>query len=283
MTTANLPVVPSGGENLSTYLQAVNSAPLLTAEDERRLALAYRENEDLDAARELVLSHLRYVVKVARGFMGYGLPLSDLIQEGSIGLMKAVKRFDVSHNVRLASFAIHWIRAEIYNYVLHNWRLVRVATTKAQRKVFFNLRKSRERIGWMKSAEIDRLAEQLDVSPDDVREMEMRLGGSDVPFDGVVEDSDDEQFTPSQYLGDNTYEPSAVVERDMRDQMVSSQLSEALQSLDERSRDIVQRRWLAEDNKPTLNELAEEYQISAERVRQIERRAMDRMKEVIHL
>lgn len=272
---------PSVGENLGTYMQAVNAAPILSAKRERELALRYRNDNDLDAARELVVSHLRYVVKVARGFMGYGLPLTDLIQEGSIGLMKAVKRYDPNRDVRLVSFAVHWIKAEIYDYVLRNWRMVKVATTKAQRKLFFNLRKSRARLGWMKDAEVDQLAEELNVKPATVRQMESRLSGGDVAFDPQVDQDDEEAFrAPAQHLGDSRYDPAIVVENSEQESESRRQLAMALSRLDERSRDIVARRWLSDD-KPTLHVLADEYGVSAERIRQIEKRAMEKMKTAI--
>jgi RNA polymerase sigma-32 factor len=262
-------------------MQAVNAAPILTAERERELALRYHNEDDLDAARELVMSHLRYVVKVARGFMGYGLPLTDLIQEGSIGLMKAVKRYDPNRDVRLVSFAVHWIRAEIYDYVLRNWRMVKVATTKAQRKLFFNLRKSRARLGWMRDDEVNQLAEKLNVETATVRQMESRLSGGDIAFDAQADQDDDEAFlAPAQHLGDSRYDPAIVVSNAEQESESRQQLAAALTQLDNRSRDIVSRRWLSDD-KPTLHDLADEYGVSAERIRQIEKRAMEKMKTVI--
>ena len=283
--TQNLPIAInlSSSENLVSYMRAVNSAPILSAERERELALRYHNENDLEAARELVLSHLRHVVKVARGFMGYGLPLTDLIQEGSIGLMKAVKRFDPNRDVRLVSFAVHWIRAEIYDYVLRNWRMVKIATTKAQRKLFFNLRKSKAQLGWMKDEEVDQLAADLNVETDTVREMESRLSGSDISFDiSADSDDDDAVFAPAQHLGDQTYDPELVVSKQQHEELVTEQLGTALKELDERSRDIVERRWLS-DEKPTLHDLADEYGVSAERIRQIEKRAMEKMKGLISL
>ncbi|MXZ81075.1 MAG: RNA polymerase sigma factor RpoH [Gammaproteobacteria bacterium] len=268
-------------DNLSGYLRAVHAAPVLTAEQEYDLATRYRNEGDIDAARELVVSHLRHVVKVARGFMGYGLPLADLIQEGSIGLMKAVKRFDPNRDVRLVSFAIHWIRAEIYDYVLKNWRLVKVATTKAQRKLFFNLRKSRAKLGWMNEDEVQDLATSLDVDAETVREMESRMSGTDVAFDALADpDPDKPYLAPSQHLGDMRYNPEAVLIQHEHETESHDQLIQALEQLDERSKDIVVRRWLSDD-KPTLHDLAAEYSISAERIRQIEKRAMEKMKRVI--
>ncbi len=287
MTTASPITFPmtldvGSGQSMGAYLQAVNAAPMLEAEQEKALAVSYRDNEDLEAARQLVLAHLRYVVRVARGFTGYGLPLADLVQEGNIGLMKAVKRYDPDRDVRLVSFAIHWIRAEIYDYVLRNWRIVKVATTKAQRKLFFNLRKSRARLGWMKEAEIDTLAKNLDVDVSTVREMESRLTSHDIAFDGQDND-DDAACSPSATLGDMRYEPQRMLSAQDADENRSSQIGAAMKALDNRSRDIVQRRWLNEDSKPTLHDLADEYGVSAERIRQIEKRALEKMKDSIVL
>ncbi len=280
--TQQLPITISlPGENLGSYLRAVNAAPILSPQRERELALRYRDENDLDAARELVVSHLRYVVKVARGFMGYGLPLTDLIQEGSIGLMKAVKRYDPNRDVRLVSFAVHWIKAEIYEYVLRNWRVVKVATTKAQRKLFFNLRKSRTRLGWMKDDEVKQLAKKLNVEVDTVRQMESRLSGGDIAFDAQVDQDDEEAYlAPAQHLGDSRYDPAVVVDNSEQEGQSRQKLTAALSRLDQRSRDIVSRRWL-NDDKPTLHDLADEYGVSAERIRQIEKRAMEKMKTVI--
>lgn len=273
----------STGDNLTTYMRAINAAPILSAQRERDLALRYHNEGDLEAARELVMSHLRYVVKIARGFMGYGLPLPDLIQEGSIGLMKAVKRFDPGRDVRLVSFAVHWIRAEIYDYVLRNWRMVKVATTKAQRKLFFNLRKSRTRLGWMNNEEVSQLAKKLDVETKTVREMESRLSGTDVAFDPMVEqDDDDHYFAPAQHLGDSRYDPAVLASSNEQSNERNQQIASALIELDARSKDIVTRRWLSDD-KPTLHDLADEYGVSAERIRQIEKRAMEKMKKVISI
>jgi len=273
----SIPVNLPAGENLGAYMRAVNAAPMLSLKRERELALRYRNDGDLEAARELVMSHLRCVVKVARGFMGYGLPLTDLIQEGSIGLMKAVKRYDPNRDVRLVSFAVHWIRAEIYDYVLRNWRMVKVATTKAQRKLFFNLRKSRAQLGWMKDDEVGKLAEELNVDTATVRQMESRLSGTDVAFDAPA-DRDEEAFlSPAQHLGDSRYDPAVVVSDMQQENQSRRQLAEALSRLDKRSRDIISLRWLS-DRKPTLHALAEKYGVSAERIRQIEKRAMEKMK-----
>lgn len=279
-----IPVTVSASDNLGGYISAVNAAPILSAERERELAIRYHEEGDLEAARELVMSHLRHVVKVARGFMGYGLPLTDLIQEGSIGLMKAVKRFDPSREIRLVSFAVHWIRAEIYDYVLRNWRMVKVATTKSQRKLFFNLRKSRARLGWMKDAEVGQLAKDLNVETDTVREMESRLSGTDVSFDATFEQDDDDTayLAPSEHLADSRFDPALVVSRSEQTDLREKQLALALEELDDRSKDIVLRRWLG-DEKPTLHELADEYGVSAERIRQIEKRAMEKMRSFIEV
>ncbi len=280
---APIAITLSPGENLGSYMRAVNAAPILSQKRERELALRYRNDNDLDAARELVVSHLRYVVKVARGFMGYGLPLPDLIQEGSVGLMKAVKRYDPNRDVRLVSFAVHWIKAEIYDYVLRNWRMVKVATTKAQRKLFFNLRKSRARLGWMKDDEVSKLAEKLEVDEATVRQMESRLSGGDIAFDARTDQDDDEAYlAPAQHLGDSRYDPAVVVDKSEQASESRRQLVAALSQLDKRSRDIVSRRWLSDD-KPTLHTLADEYGISAERIRQIEKRAMEKMKVGISL
>jgi RNA polymerase sigma-32 factor len=282
--STNFPIAISvqseGG--LANYVQMVNSLPMLSAEEERDLATRYREHDDLDAARQLVMSHLRYVVRVARGLKGYGLPEADLIQEGNIGLMKAVKSFDPSRNVRLVSFAVHWIRAEIYDYILRNWRIVKVATTKAQRKLFFNLRKARSRLGWLTQAEGDKLAEDLNVNRETVDEMEMRMSGTDIGFD-MDNDSDDETayIAPAGYLQDMRFNPETLAAAADQKTNREQQLQDALASLDKRSRDIVMRRWLDEDNKPTLHDLAEEYGVSAERIRQIEKKALGTMKNVL--
>jgi len=272
-----IPVALHPERGLAAYVRAVNAMPLLSVEEEKALAIRFRENEDLEAARQLVLSHLRYVVGIARGFSGYGLSQSDLIQEGNIGLMKAVKNFDPERGVRLMSFAVHWIKAEIYDFILRNWRIVKVATTKAQRKLFFNLRKRRARLGWMKESEIDALAETLDVAPATVKEMESRLTSSDVPYDLGDSAEDDSFVAPASYLPDNRYNPERLVAQADQDDARTEQLQTALASLDNRSRDIVKRRWLDED-KATLHELADEYGISAERVRQIEARALSLMR-----
>ena len=274
--TLPIPIDVPNGQGLASYIQAVNAYPILTADQERELAVRYGRDNDLDAARELIMSQLRHVVRVARGFSGYGLPLADLIQEGNIGLMKAVKNFDPERGVRLVSFAVHWIKAEIYDYVLRNWRIVKMATTKAQRKLFFNLRKSKTRLGWLRENEVDRIAENLDVPADTVREMESRMSGLDISFDG--DDTDEDYGYPASYLPDLQYNPERLFSRANEEEARNSRLHEAITVLDERSQDIVRRRWLEED-KPTLHELAAEYDVSAERIRQIEKRAMEKMKD----
>jgi len=261
--------------SLDHYFQAANAIPVLTPDQEFELATRLRETDDLDAAKRLVLSHLRFVVHVARGYAGYGLPLGDLIQEGNIGLMKAVRRFDPNVGVRLVSFAVHWIRAEIHEYVLRNWRLVRVATTKAQRKLFFNLRKAKKHLGWLSKEETEAVAADLGVTARDVTEMEKRLSGHDLSFDPYPEE--DEDFAPATYLPSPNSDPAQSVERDNEGANDHERLTAALAKLDERSRMILSRRWLAE-NKATLHELAAEYGVSAERIRQIEANAIGKLK-----
>ncbi len=282
MTQAlTLPINLYPEKGLSAYLRAVNALPVLSVSEERKLARRYHKHNDLDAARQLVMSNLRNVARIARGFSGYGLPQADLIQEGNIGLMKAVKHYDPARKVRLMSFAIHWIKAEIYDYVLRNWRIVKVATTKSQRKLFFNLRKSRERLGWMTRGEVDTLAENLDVAPETVQEMEGRMSHADVAFDSDS-DADDENYraAPAGYLQDMRYNPEVLATKSDQEDARQTQLQEALSTLDARSRDIIQRRWL-DESKPTLHELAAEYGISAERIRQIESKALDIMKDAL--
>jgi len=282
--TQTLPVVTDLGpsQGLARYLSEVNEAPILTADEEKALAQRYHDEHDLDAARQLVFSHLRYVVSIARGFSGYGLPLADLIQEGNVGLMKAVKRFDHQRDVRLVSFAVHWIKAEIYDYVVRNWRMVKVATTKAQRKLFFNLRKNRARLGMMKSAEIESMAKALDVKPETVREVEIRMGGHDVAFEPEVDDDEaPRMLAPAEALGDSSRDPGLLAFKADEQRFRQAQLSKALAGLDERSRDIIQARWLTEtEGKRTLGDLAQKYGVSAERIRQIEKRAMEQMRTI---
>ena len=280
MTTTALaprPELVLGGPlgTLDHYIQAAYSIPVLSAQEEFELATRLRVSDDLDAARRLVLSHLRFVVHVARGYAGYGLQLGDLIQEGNVGLMKAVKRFDPNVGVRLVSFAVHWIRAEIHEFVLRNWKLVRVATTKAQRKLFFNLRKAKKHLGWLSKAETEAVAADLGVTTREVTEMEKRLSGRDLSFDPYPED--DEDFAPATYLPSPNSDPAQAIEQDDWDSDAHDRLDLALDKLDERSRDILARRWLAE-NKTTLHELAAEYGVSAERIRQIEANAMAKLK-----
>ena len=276
MTINNVPVafnVQSTG--MSSYLASVYAQPILTAEEERELALRYHDEQDLDSARQLVLSHLRFVVKVARGFVGYGIPLADLVQEGNVGLMKAVKRFEPDRDVRLVSFAVHWIKAEIYDFILRNWKIVRITTTKAHRKLFFNLRKHRQSLEAMSKEEIATLARDLDVPEETVREMEIRMTGTAVSFDPDIDDDneDSQVFAPANYLGDDRYNPEEVYEENWSTANRSKQIQHALGILDERSRDIIVQRWLSDD-KSTLHSLAEKYRVSAERIRQIEEKAM---------
>jgi RNA polymerase sigma-32 factor len=263
--------------SLDRYIQTVSATPVLSAEAEQALAHRLRDDGDLDAARELIVSHLRFVVHIARGYMGYGLPLGDLIQEGNVGLMKAVKRFDPDVGVRLVSFAVHWIRAEIHEFVIRNWRLVKIATTKAQRKLFFNLRKSRKHLGWLSHDETQAVAADLGVSAHEVTEMEKRLSGNDIAFDPGPADSED--YAPVAYLPSPEADPASAVEAEDWEADQHDRLSTALAALDDRSRSIVMRRWLAEDGKATLHELAEEYGVSAERIRQIEASAIRKLKQ----
>ena len=269
--------VPSAVGSLDQYIQSVNRIPLLTEKEESDLAHSFRENEDLDAARKLVMSHLRLVVAIARGYLGYGLPHADLIQEGNVGLMKAVKRFDPDRGVRLVSFAIHWIKAEIHEYIVKNWRLVKIATTKAQRKLFFNLRSMKSSSNTLQGDDVMAVAQHLGVKPEEVREMETRLSGQDVALEAGPDD-DEERFAPIAYLADPHAEPSEVLAQRQYARLQDEGLHEALAMLDDRSRMIVQRRWLAEGDAATLHELAAEYGVSAERIRQIEAKAMQKMR-----
>ena len=268
------PMISAAG-NIEAYISAAKQFPLLSEEDEFRLATRYREEEDLEAARQLVLSHLRLVISIARGYLGYGLPHADLIQEGNIGLMKAVKRFDPTQGVRLVSFAIHWIKAEIHEYVLKNWRMVKVATTKAQRKLFFNLRSLKSGSEALTPARITDISQQLNVKPEEVAEMESRLSGHDIALEGGNDEED--AFAPIAYLQDKRSEPLHVLEKRATDHLQSDGLQMALGALDERSRRIVEARWLA-DEPSTLHDLAAEFGVSAERIRQIESKAMQKMR-----
>jgi RNA polymerase sigma-32 factor len=278
LVPSNLPV-PSPLGSLDAYIGAVHRIPVLSAEEEQALARRFHDEDDLDAARELVLSHLRFVVHVARGYTGYGLPLGDLIQEGNIGLMKAVKRFDPDVGVRLVSFAVHWIRAEMHEFILRNWRIVKVATTKAQRKLFFNLRRSKKRLGWLNAEEVRAVAADLNVSEREVLEMESRLSGRDIGFD-LPADDDNEHAppAPAAYLVTHEEDPAQAYERNDSEGHQLQLLREGLRTLDARSRDIIRRRWLDPDNKVTLQELADEYGVSAERIRQVEANALKKMK-----
>ena len=271
----NLPI-PSALGSVDAYINAVHQIPVLTLDEEQALARRYNGEDDLDAAKRLVMSHLRFVVHVARGYNGYGLQLSDLIQEGNIGLMKAVKRFDPERGVRLVSFAIHWIKAEMHEYILRNWRLVKVATTKAQRKLFFNLRSMKKGLAPLTGDDVQRVARELRVKPEEVREMETRLAGQEMAFD--AEESDDEVYAPVHYLADNDAEPYQVLEQKESEEVAASGLARALSSLDQRSRRIVEARWLREKDAATLHDLAAEFKVSAERIRQIEAKALEKMR-----
>ena len=275
----NLPI-PSAMGSLEAYIGAVHQIPVLSVEDEQRLARRLREDNDIAAAQELILSHLRFVIHVARGYSGYGLQIGDLIQEGNIGLMKAVKRFDPTVGVRLVSFAVHWIRAEIHKFIIKNWRIVKVATTKAQRKLFFNLRKSKTRLGWLNADEVRAVAKDLNVSEREVLEMESRLSGRDVGFD-APDDADDDNAPPApvNYLvASNDIDPAMAYESANDEDNQLELLREGMARLDARSRDIIKRRWLDADSKVTLQELADEYGVSAERIRQVEANALKKMK-----
>lgn len=277
----NLALAPIG--NLNSYTNIVHNTPVLTAEEEYDLATRLQQEGDLEAAQRLVLSHLRFVNRIAKGYSGYGLPVADLIQEGNIGLMKAVKRFDPDKGVRLVSFAVHWIRAEIHEYVIRNWRIVKIATTKAQRKLFFNLRSAKKRLGWLNQEEVEAVAEDLGVTPKNVMDMERRLAQPDTSFD-LPSDADDEDntFSPSAYLtGPENSDPSLQLEQVDYTDYQNQRLANALATLDERSRDIVSQRWLNDDGKVTLHTLADQYQVSAERIRQIESNAMKKLKDIM--
>jgi RNA polymerase sigma-32 factor len=271
--------LPSTAGSLESYISAVNGVPLLSLEEEQALTRRYRDEDDLGAARELVFAHLRFVVKVARGYSGYGLAHGDLIQEGNIGLMKAVKRFDPDVGVRLVSFAVHWIKAEIHEFILRNWRIVKIATTKAQRKLFFKLRSTKKALGWMGTTEIKRVAQELGVDEREVMTMEQRLSAHDLAFDGGA-DSDDDDFAPAGYLESQSYGPASEFEHGQHNDMQHEQLGVALSDLDERSRDIVVSRWLQEP-KATLHDLAARYGISAERIRQLEKNAFNKIRKAL--
>lgn len=267
--------------SLDAYLLYINRIPMLSAEEEHDLAVRLQTGNDLEAAKRLILAHLRYVARVAKGYLGYGLPLADLIQEGNIGLMKAVKRFDHTKGARMVTFAMHWIKAEIHEYILRNWRIVKVATTKAQRKLFFNLRNMKQRLGWMTQQEVNDVAKDLGVKPETVREMEMRMSSTDSPFDGYDDDSDDRSnFSPAGYLEDNRYNPARQTENSDWTDQANEGIYHALEKLDERSQEIIRARWL-NDDKLTLQDLADKYQISAERVRQLEKNAMKKLRAAV--
>ena len=279
-TTTGLQVsqMLSPGANLQAYVHSVNTIPLLSVEQERDLGERLYYHQDLDAARQMVMAHLRFVVHIARSYSGYGLPQGDLIQEGNVGLMKAVKRFNPEMGVRLVSFAVHWIKAEIHEYVLRNWRIVKVATTKAQRKLFFNLRSHKKRLAWLTNDEVTAVADSLGVEAREVREMESRLTGHDMSFDPAENDDDERAYqSPANYLEDHSYDPALQLEASDQTESASNSLHEALGELDERSRDILQQRWLS-DKKVTLHELAAQYGVSAERIRQLEKNAMKKIK-----
>ncbi|MET0027319.1 MAG: RNA polymerase sigma factor RpoH [Candidatus Thiodiazotropha sp.] len=271
-----LSMLPTG--NMDAYISAAFQLPVLSAEEEHNLAVRLRDHKDLQAAQTLITSHIRFVVRIAKNYSGYGLALPDLVQEGTIGLMKAVKRFDPDMGVRLVSFAVHWIKAEIHEYILKNWRIVKVATTKAQRKLFFNLRSAKKRLGWFSKEEIDSVAQDLGVKPETVLEMESRLSGQDIAFDGPQQDEDEPVMaTPAGYLSDMRMEPSTLLEHVDSEEQSKQQLLSALQELDARSREVLEARWLS-DNKATLHELADRFQVSAERIRQIEKNALNKLK-----
>ena len=281
--TMNKALVPAGDylpvsvDNLDTYIRQVNSFPMLSAEQERELAVQFHDDNDLQAAQRLIMSNLRFVVSIARGYMGYGLAFNDLVQEGNIGLMKAVKRFSPDHEVRLISYAVHWIKAEIHEFVLRNWRIVKVATTKAQRKLFFKLRSSKKRLGWFSQEEVNDVADKLGVKPETVMEMESRLNAHDLAYDNPLDDDDDNQYAPAAYLSDMRADPAQQLEADDWNSQHENTMMSSLQNLDDRSRTIIQRRWLDED-KATLHELADQYQISAERIRQLENNALKKLR-----
>jgi RNA polymerase sigma-32 factor len=280
MTSYALPI-PSATGSLDSYIQTVNRFPILSQQEETDAARRFRDHEDLDAARQLIVSHLRVVVAIARGYLGYGLPQADLIQEGNIGLMKAVKRFDPERGVRLVSFAVHWIRAEMHEFILRNWRVVKIATTKAQRKLFFNLRSMKPGMNTLSNDEVQAMAKQLGVKPAEVIEMETRLGGQDVALEPLNDEVEEKSYAPIAYLTDSGAEPSRVIEHEQDARLKGEGLNQALTSLDPRSRRIIEARWLREQNQATLHDLAAEFGVSAERIRQIENKAMQKMRGVI--
>jgi RNA polymerase sigma-32 factor len=269
--------LPVSVDNLDTYIRQVNSFPMLSADQERELAVQFNDNNDLEAAQQLIMSNLRFVVSIARGYMGYGLPFNDLIQEGNIGLMKAVKRFSPDHEVRLISYAVHWIKAEIHEFVLRNWRIVKVSTTKAQRKLFFKLRSSKKRLGWFSQEEVNDVADKLGVKPETVLEMESRLNAHDLAYDNPLDDDDDNHFAPAAYLSDMRADPAEQLEADDWSSQNENTMMSSLNNLDDRSRTIIQRRWL-DDDKATLHQLADQYQVSAERIRQLETNALKKLR-----
>ena len=273
--------IPTASGSLESYIQTVKSFPILSQQEETELARRFRQHEDLDAARQLIVSHLRVVVAIARGYMGYGLPQADLIQEGNIGLMKAVKRFDPERGVRLVSFAVHWIRAEMHEFILRNWRIVKIATTKAQRKLFFNLRSMKPGLNTLGGDEVKAIARQLNVNPEEVVEMETRLGGKDIALEPLGGDEGDEVYAPIAYLTDTDAEPGRILEHEQAARLKGEGLQQALASLDARSRRIIEARWLREQDQATLHDLAAEFGVSAERIRQIEHKAMQKMRGVI--
>lgn len=276
-------VMPVLSGSLESYIQSVREIPVLKKSEEQALAVKLRDNDDLEAARQLIMHNLRFVIKVARGYSGYGLPLADLIQEGNVGLMKAVKRFDPEVNVRLVSFAVHWIRAEIHEFILKNWKIVKVATTKAQRKLFFNLRSKKKRLAWMNQAEVSDIAKDLGVSNKDVMEMEKRMSGQDIGFDLSSDTDEDNTYSPNQYLeSEQVDDPSELLESSDWDSHTRSLFANAMSTLDERSKDILACRWLT-DEKATLQELAAKYEVSAERIRQIESNAISKLKSAVVL
>ena len=273
--------INSPGKDIESYLSTVHSIPILTKEQEQELALKLFEEDDLDAARQLVIHHLRFVVHIARSYQGYGLPLGDIIQEGNVGLMKAVDKYDPHRGVKVVSFAVHWIKAEIHEYILKNWRLVKNATTKAQRKLFFNLRSKKKSLDWLTKDEAEKIASDLNVEVKDVLHMENRLSSNDSSFDAPAPSGDDDEvMSPSQYLEDKRFDPEVIVASEQADQVNKEELISALRMLDDRSKDILQRRYLTDD-KATLHELADEYNVSAERVRQIENSALKKLKSLM--